>query len=806
MKRLSIIGMMLFLVAHLGAALCFAQFLVDPAILAESLASDMLSDGINTKSAYETGFDYETKGLYSKAYYYYKLAADSDEPGYGMAPVRKVASYLYYGIGVEKNDDILHPYASDYANRIADKTWAMMSLHVSDSIKMKGETYYFNAEEKWLEMMQKTADKHFWSGNLYYTPNKAFKKNHDQAVYWWKMGADKKEIKSMSALGALYMDADYPQKNYATAADWLKKATKKGDANAYFNLGLLYAYGYIGKGVDMKQAEKNWNSAAKANPAIVLRIAEEYGKSSNSFYDPQKQEAWREKLLSLKDNDICNDSGLKHLSTEKLDCYIKKTAMLYEYGLKYLTGDGVKQDKKKGVKFLEEYCERKLKYTTAILSSFDYLYYDTFLGYDSSAVLDLESNPYVQIGDMFFSGTNGVSKDTSVAMDWYQRAVKDTKSGLAQYKIAEMHEYGIGVKLDVKRARYLYELSADLGCRDAYYKLGNFYLTGNTVKQNEATGIAWLSKIQHENEAAKDLIYNTYKSLDLSRALILDTVDSTYSRFKILDISQAVDEKLPYQILVNKLAVVTLHRDSKITEQLLNSRGDYDLRSVIAYAEGVNADIVVMPRIVYNQVTTGEIRAAGAQTGGQSSGAQVLSLSLNIGINVEIYDMHEQKLLTSLTTIRQRNLKDYLISSQSFSTSKSAGSIGKNFVSADSRIQPILDEIIGDMVNKFKHHATGELISECKLYNKDKILDNNRLVVEKGADFGITENTTAKLVLRDKSGVMTDIANLTLEQITEDKTLLVISNLKSGKYSIKDLRVVFTLENVWPMSSRQVKK
>ena len=71
----------------------------------------------------------------------------------------------------------------------------------------------------------------------------------------------------------------------------------------------------------------------------------------------------------------------------------------------------------------------------------------------------------------------GVEIDLEKAFYWYQKSAEAGNSN-AQYNLGLCYENGKGVEIDLEKAFYWYQKSAEAGNSDAQYNLGLCYENG----------------------------------------------------------------------------------------------------------------------------------------------------------------------------------------------------------------------------------------------------------------------------------------------------------------------------------------
>ena len=88
---------------------------------------------------------------------------------------------------------------------------------------------------------------------------------------------------------------------------------------------------------------------------------------------------------------------------------------------------------------------------------------------------------------------NGTSKDTALAVYWYQQAAQQEDS-VGQYMLGNCYLYGIGVKQDMAQAVLLTSQSAAKGYALAQYRLGVMYYAGEGLTQDYQQALFWFTQ------------------------------------------------------------------------------------------------------------------------------------------------------------------------------------------------------------------------------------------------------------------------------------------------------------------------
>ena len=108
-----------------------------------------------------------------------------------------------------------------------------------------------------LKWYRKAAEKRdalaqYWIGRLY-SRGEGVAKDARAAANWFRQSADQNLAMAQYELGVMLYNGTGIDKNHAQAAYWFRRAALQGDADAQYSLGLQYAHG-IGVEKDEKQA------------------------------------------------------------------------------------------------------------------------------------------------------------------------------------------------------------------------------------------------------------------------------------------------------------------------------------------------------------------------------------------------------------------------------------------------------------------------------------------------------------------------------------------------------------------------
>ena len=117
-----------------------------------------------------------------------------------------------------------------------------------------------------------------------------------------------------------------------------------------------------------------------------------------------------------------------------------------------------------------------------------------------------DATAFYNIGSFYTDGLYGLSQDHAKALEHYHRAAELGHVGSYE-NIGSAHYFGSGVEVDMKKARYYFELAAMNGEPDARYNLG--VLEKEEGELDRALK-HWLIAIEGGNKTALDAIKKFY--------------------------------------------------------------------------------------------------------------------------------------------------------------------------------------------------------------------------------------------------------------------------------------------------------
>ncbi|MBQ6983279.1 MAG: SEL1-like repeat protein [Synergistaceae bacterium] len=262
----------------------------------------------------------------------------------------------------------------------------------------------------------------------------------------------------------------------------LMERAERGDAEAQFLLGVMYARGH-GVGQDYKEARKWWEKA----------VAQNYVPAFNE--------------LGLM---YAQGHGVKQNYKKARELFEKAAAKNYpralsNLGFMYSEGYGVRQDYRKAREYYEK--AAALNYAPAF-KDLAFMYaqghgvrqdYNKAREYYEKAAAQNDANALYNLGIMYEEG-RGVRQDYRKALEYYEKAV-DLNYFYALNNLAVMYAQGHGVKQNYNKARELFEKAAALNDAHALYNLGFMYEEGHGVRRDYNKAREYYEKAAAQNYA-----------------------------------------------------------------------------------------------------------------------------------------------------------------------------------------------------------------------------------------------------------------------------------------------------------------
>lgn len=280
------------------------------------------------------------------------------------------------------------------------------------------------------------------------------RKFYETAYKLWRPLAEQGNADAEYNLALLYEKGHGVTQDDAEAGKWFRKAADHGNAMAEAHVGMMYANGW-GVTRDIAEASK-WYQRSAGKDCVDGLIGVGWLYERGLGVPKDYAEAFRLYVLAMLATEGDNaglsasQSVAKHLTTEQIAATVKTVQ-------------------------------------------------DQLLG--AAAKGDLRAE--IQLGRMFETG-RGVVQDEAEAMKWYRKAA-DTGDAYAEEHVGDMYLAGHGVPKDAAAAVGWYRKAADQGNALARYQLGSLYSLGTGVTQNYSDAYYWYLLAFAEYNAYQDI-------------------------------------------------------------------------------------------------------------------------------------------------------------------------------------------------------------------------------------------------------------------------------------------------------------
>jgi TPR repeat protein len=297
-----------------------------------------------------------------------------------------------------------------------------------------------------------------------------------------KARADQGDAQAQFNLGLMYATGEGVPKDAAEAVKWYRLAADQNHPRAQFNLGLLYA---TGEGVPKDTAEAvKW-----------------YRKAAD------QGDAWAQSNLGLMyaDGDGVPKDAAEAVKWYRMAADQGHAQSQFNLGLMYATGEGVPKDAAEAVKWYRKgadqghalaQCDLGLRYANGEGVTKDAAEAVKWLRLAAD-----QGNAWAQagLGDMHAKG-EGVPKDAAEAVKWLRLAA-DQGNAWAQFSLGRMYANGEGVPKDTAEAVKWYCKAADQGAAQAQCNLGRMYYFGEGVPKDVAEAVKWFRQAADQGDA-----------------------------------------------------------------------------------------------------------------------------------------------------------------------------------------------------------------------------------------------------------------------------------------------------------------
>lgn len=200
----------------------------------------------------------------------------------------------------------------------------------------------------------------------------------------------------------------------------------------------------------------------------------------------------------------------------------------YELGVCYYTGDGVKKDYTRAVRWFTKSAEQG------------------------------NAEAQFNLGNCYYFGY-GVKKNYTQTAMWFTKAAEQVHVN-SQYEIGLCYYHGVGVKQDYVKAVSWFAKAAEQGNVTAQYCLGACYYAGKGVEKDYARAAVWFSKAARQgNVDAENMLHS------ISQSNLISPFDLQH----IIEVQQNPEEQLNLELEQSKQRLVNLsttYSNGKVSE------------------------------------------------------------------------------------------------------------------------------------------------------------------------------------------------------------------------------------------------
>lgn len=268
--------------------------------------------------------------------------------------------------------------------------------------------------------------------------------------------------------------------DYKEALLWYQRAAENDDSEATYKVGTVLEDEY---GADPVINSYQWiyQAAKMGNPDAQYQIGKDFLKHEAHAIPIYCQEY---KLADDGKNRISakqlNADGMKWLGRAAKQNH---SLALIELADIYRTGDLVDKDLEKAISYLREALTGSYKARFELAQTYAMAgdYVEAQKWYKESYKSDPHSNTAYMLGVMSFEGRDGIDVNYHEAMEWFLKAQKVPNS---HYYMGLMHEFGLGVPVDDKKALDCFAKAEKEGSFPAIMHLAKLHEDGRIVKKD----------------------------------------------------------------------------------------------------------------------------------------------------------------------------------------------------------------------------------------------------------------------------------------------------------------------------------
>ena len=314
-------------------------------------------------------------------------------------------------------------------------------------------------------------------------------KDIPEAMRWYRFAASQGDTDSQLLLSVHYNDKGKPWYSKAKCLKWCRVAAERGNVDAQLYLALLLL------NQDVKEAVKWCNKAADNGNEEAERLLQ----------------ALQEQGLDLTLSDSESQSNSEDFSDSD-SIKIDETApeAQYQLGLRYFSGDKIKQDFNKAISCFYRAAEQGHGLAQYCLG----FCYDTALGVEYNRTEAAKWYRKAARNDKFFDSFSGSIPCLGIFKPRRTKIVYNVENDLAeqyrisaekgsaeaQYQLARRYEEGDGLSKDIDEALKLYLKAAEQGHCGAQLRLGHIYYWGEDVKQDYNESNKWYRQAAEQGD------------------------------------------------------------------------------------------------------------------------------------------------------------------------------------------------------------------------------------------------------------------------------------------------------------------
>jgi TPR repeat protein len=307
---------------------------------------------------------------------------------------------------------------------------------------------------------------------------------------------------------AYYFYSDYTESNRLNTFDWISRSANRGNLEAQFKLGDLYALGWETKQCRTSAYEWYTKAAVQGYKKALIRIHNLYQEDVRMHCRGQLnsgEKHWE------KDREFRNANSVR----EQSEYRVKKFKLILNGAMDYYTG-------------------QLKKHKTSNQEDPDIQQYLGFLfqhGYGTKKYISVAINYYTKaaeqgLPDSQFNLGFLYQKNTKIkfnyrkAFHWYKLAAEGGNVA-AQNGLAYFYEKGLVNDVDYLKALHWYTEAANAGHSGAQITLGKWYRKGQCVEQDYTQTAEWYKLAASQgSQVAQNCLDLLYQNGNLAKEIV----------------------------------------------------------------------------------------------------------------------------------------------------------------------------------------------------------------------------------------------------------------------------------------------